>query len=133
MAAQISAAFTLTGIGFDPDEVSRILGLIPTKVWRYGNQIQNTLLKREHDGWSLSTELSERGDLSKQVNIILEILYEKSHDIKKICEDFNINGEISCVIYAKLEELPEIHFSHEIIRKASELNAEIDVDLYVLP
>ncbi|CCQ70045.1 hypothetical protein CWATWH0402_2107 [Crocosphaera watsonii WH 0402] len=44
----------------------------------------------------------------------------------------NYDLEISCVVYTD-GEVPSIHLDQEIINKSQQINAEIDVDLYVLP
>ncbi|EAZ90382.1 DUF4279 domain-containing protein, partial [Crocosphaera chwakensis] len=61
--------------------------------------------------------------LFKQLQPVWNIVQEIGH---------NYDIEISCVIYTD-GEVPSIHFDQEIINKSHQINAEIDVDLYILP
>lgn len=137
MATEILTEFTLTGIGFDPDEVTTLLGIKPTETWRLGDLIQNTFLHHKHDGWCLSTgqeELDEQNsiDVPRQVRFIFEQLQPYTSKLKDVCARFRLDVELTCVVYIEGDR-PAIHFDSDVVRWLAELNAEIDVDLYVLP
>ena len=131
MATRISAALTLTGSGCEPDEISKQVGTTPTETWKLGERIQNTMLRREHNGWSLSTGLQESDDLGQQMRTLLDQLRPYFFELKDCCTRWNLNAEIACVIYSE-GEIPAIHFDHDIIEGFAELGAEIDVDFYIL-
>jgi len=46
-APEILVEFIITGINLSPDEITGIIGTIPTKTWMLGEPIQKTLLKRK--------------------------------------------------------------------------------------
>lgn len=132
LATRISAALTLTGSGFDPDKVTQHVGVVPTKTYRMGEQIQKTLLRQKYDVWSFSTGLQESLDLCHQVHALLDQLQPYLPTLATVCQRWHLDAEIECVIYAE-GQIPAIHFNLDDIKRIAELGAEIDVDLYYLP
>jgi hypothetical protein len=130
MATEISVDFTLTG-RFKPNEITNLLGINPTNTWEFGDSIQNTASRRKYDGWKLSTA-NKSDDLNKQIQSIIIQLSPHASKLRAFCEKFNLESEVACCIYVDNDEIPEIHFNHEIIKKLVELNTEIDVDFYLL-
>ncbi|WP_048327213.1 DUF4279 domain-containing protein, partial [Crocosphaera watsonii] len=64
----------------------------------------------------------------------IKSLFEELHPVWGVLQEIsnNYDLEISCVVYTD-GEVPSIHLDQEIINKSQQINAEIDVDLYVLP
>jgi len=63
MLPEILVEFIITGINLSPDEITGIIGTIPTKTWMLGEPIQKTLLKRKNNGSCLSSEYHHDLDL----------------------------------------------------------------------
>lgn len=132
MRPEMSVALTFTGAGFDPDGVTATLGLEPTETWRFGDRILNTRLKREHDGWSLSTGRKKEIELENQVRSILEKVQSRLNKVKSVSDEHDLDVELACVVYVA-DETPSMHLDSEVVELMAELGAEIDIDLYVLP
>jgi hypothetical protein len=130
MATKISIDFILTG-KFDPDKITTLMGIKPTNTWKLGDSIQNTKLRRKHDGWKLSIDKEESLDLNEKIESFLMQLESYSMPLKEIYEKLNAKAEIACAIYIEDEQVPAIHFNHETIKRVSDLGAEIDVDFYL--
>ena len=130
MATSILSSVTLTGASFDPEQVTDALGIEPTKTWRIGEPIQNTLLKRKHNGWSVATPRQESLDLGKQLRDLLRELEPKFSSIAALRERFGFDVEVSCAIYIN-GETPSMHLDRETLSMVERLGAEIDFDLYV--
>ncbi|MFB2920023.1 DUF4279 domain-containing protein [Aerosakkonema funiforme] len=61
---------------------------------------------------------------------VLEQLQVGWLPLVEVCSQYY--AEIACVIYYRSGSVPAIHFDKLILQQIGELNAEIDVDLYVL-
>lgn len=132
MKSEISVSFNLTGLDFNPDDLTNKLCINPTKIWRIGDLIHpKTILKRKENGWSLQSQLDKDHLLEEHIKYILNQLESQSNFLQEICG--KNYGELSCVIYAIGEERPSIHLDQDIIKKVHQLNCEIDIDLYFLP
>jgi hypothetical protein len=132
MTSEISVSFNLTGLDFNPDDLTNKLGINPTKIWRIGDLIHpKTILKRKENGWSLQSQLDKNHLLEEHIKYILNQLESKRNFLQEICS--KNYGELSCIIYAINKERPSIHLDQDIIKKVHQLNCEIDIDLYFLP
>jgi len=129
MSTKITVHFTLTG-RFNPDNVSEKLGISPTKTWRLGEPIQKTLLSYKHDGWCLSSDEVDTLDLDEQFTKIWNIIQPYNSTIVDICDELNLHAEIACAVDVEDDQYPVLHFKRESIKRISELNAEIDIDIY---
>jgi len=139
VATRISAEFTLTGTGFNPDEVTSFLGIHPAKTWRKGDLVDpRTLPRYKHDGWKLSAgykELDEENAVNLS-NLVLDIFHKlqpHTSRLKVVCEKYKLAAELTCVMYIEGNDRPEMHFDHDVVKWLAELNAETDLDLHVLP
>ncbi|WP_041234004.1 DUF4279 domain-containing protein [Cylindrospermum stagnale] len=130
MESEISAAFTITGFDYNPDEITSILGILPTKTWKIGDVIGKGLLRRKKNGWVLKSQLEQSADLESHIKDVLARLQPSWEKLIEICSQYYT--EISCVIYCYDPQSPVIHFNKQIIKSVFEINAEIDVDYYCL-
>lgn len=131
MESEISVYFTLTGLDCEPEEITAKIGIKPTKTWKVGDLINSRgTIRRKHNGWKLESKLEKSAELEEQIKSVLEQLQPSWQPLREICTQYD--AEINCVIYT-IKQIPAIHFDREIIEKVNQLNAAIDVDLYVLP
>ena len=128
MESEISASFTLTG-EFDPEEITTKVGIIPSETWKIGELIHpKGTIRHNKNGWSLKSKL-ETAELEDHVRYVLEQLQPGWEPLAQLCTQHD--AEIDCVIYVN-GQVPAIHFDKRIIDRVDKLNAEIDVDLYIL-
>jgi hypothetical protein len=134
MKTETSAAFTLTGLELDPDAASARLGIVPTKTWRAGDPIDGrTTLRYRHSGWRLQSALGKSAHhLEDHIETLLAQLQPAWSPLTGLCARYD--GEFSCVIRLHPDDqAPAMHFANDVIGRIAELNAEIDIDLYILP
>ncbi len=131
MAFEILASFTITGLDFEPQNITNKLGVVPKKTWITGDLIHpKGTIKRKHNGWVIESKLSKNNAHEDHIKSLFEQLQPVWTIVQEI--GHNYDTEISCVIYTD-GEVPAIHLDQEIINKINQINAEIDIDLYVLP
>lgn len=131
MPFEISASLTITGLDFDPQDITDQLEIIPTKTWKMGDLIHSKgTIKRKHNGWVIESNLSKDNELEDHIKVLFKQFHPVWKRVQEISHKYDI--EISCVIYTD-GEVPSIHFDQEIINKSNQINAEIDIDLYILP
>ncbi|HLO89414.1 MAG TPA: DUF4279 domain-containing protein, partial [Nostocaceae cyanobacterium] len=129
--SEIYAYFLLCYFECDPEEITKIVGVSPTDVWRIGDKITNrSTLKRKKNGWRLKSNLEQTADLDAHIRNVLERLKPGWEKLREL--GLQYYAEISCVIYNYEAQVPVMHFDKEIIKAAAELNAEIDIDYYSL-
>lgn len=130
MESETDAVFTLTGSDLDPDRVTALTGVQPSRTWRTGELItERAIVRYKNNGWTLRSNVS--GDLNEEISDVLDLLQPAWSQFVALSS--RSYAEIACVVYSYGGARPPIHFDRDIVRRAAELNAAIDVDLYVLP
>lgn len=129
MGTSVLSSFTLTGPSFDPEDITRRIGLEPTKTWKTGNRVQGTQIRRKHSGWVWSMPRGESLDLGKQVAALLERLGPFISRINEVREELGLDAEI-CAIYIE-GQTPAVHFDRSVMSVVNQLEAEIDLDIYL--
>ncbi len=130
MKTEIKTSICFNDFPMHPDELSKELGVEATNIWVKGEKGKRTNKLRKNNGWKLQSELDKSEDLEKHVMFLLNKIRPIKHNFLR----FSINYEpiLSCVVYIYDGDRPPLNFSQEIIKELSEINASIDVDLYIL-
>ena len=128
------AYFGISGYHFDPDIVTKFIGLQPTSVNNAG--MRGTLDKPVISSWEFSTETitSDMQELDIYKLIDDEILKKIEHakdKIIEICTAHNLSPRIGVVLTLstdKDETKPDIGFGSRVTKFCSEIGAFINVD-----
>ena len=123
----VEAALKLTG-RFQHEELVQIIQLAPTKTWRVGDSVQSTRLKRENDGWVFSVPQKEARDVGALVSELLVIVDRHKQEIVLAAEQLRLEVTISLGVYMR-GETPSCSLDAELVRRISELRANLDIDL----
>jgi hypothetical protein len=126
MTSEIAVAMRLTGQDFSLEKVTLLLGVSPIKTWCLGDTVQNSLLKRKHDGWEFALPVQAVLDLEAQLCAWLDLFESRRHSMLEVCDRFgleveaghmekNVDGS-SCVIWAAEREPPCLDHSASCTR-----------------
>lgn len=127
MEFKISVSFVLAGLDLDPEEITVLVGIIPTTTWRIGDLIDpRASVRRKSNGWSLKSQLDKSAELDEHIKSVFEQLQPGWRSLVETCAQYD--ALIDCAIYV-YEQVPAVHFDKDIIQKSAELNAAIDVDI----
>lgn len=133
---EIYAYFRLSGVDFDPDEITAKVGIKPTETCKTGDLVirpKGRPVTRKLSIWKVKSKLDPLGQLdpTEVLDLHVESVFEQLEpgweSLVKICPDYD--ALICGVIYA-YTEMPAISLTKENIKKISELNAGIDIDVY---
>lgn len=124
------AHFTLSGYHFNPDDITRLLGIEPTSVDAAG--ANSGLDKPVISSWELSTDTITddvdvydlTGELIKQVEPVKE-------KILQVIKSHNLSPRIGVVLVLsvdKNESVPDVGFGARTIRFLAEIGAFINVE-----
>ncbi|WP_017661338.1 DUF4279 domain-containing protein [Baaleninema simplex] len=128
---EVAVYFSLSRFDFQPDRISELLKLEPTKFWKSGDLYSGTKRKYKFSVWRLKSETSPSEiDFEKHIKNLLFVLEPKKEIVAELCRKYY--GEFACSAYfSPQESTPIIHFDKKTLLKCVELNIEIDVDLYI--
>jgi hypothetical protein len=123
----IKAYFCVDGVC--DEEVFGCLGEMPAKIWKKGDNIGRTILKRRSDGWRLSSNLPENMPFASHIENILSRVHPRRNCL-------TVPGITRIRLIAVMEiyndDRPPLCVSSSAIAQLAELGAALDVDIYVL-
>lgn len=125
--------FALDGDDFDPDEVTKLLGIKPTSVMRKGENIPGKLPKK--NSWKLSTDnvVNDYIDVFEMATLIVDQLEPKKHFILEAISRFSLFPRLEVVLWFSVNEehsTPAIGFEATTVKFLGEIGAVIDIDTY---
>ncbi|WP_218081798.1 DUF4279 domain-containing protein [Anthocerotibacter panamensis] len=130
MQFQDFLAITLTSKALLPHTVTKALNVMPTETWEMNSLItERGKIRYHHSGWSIKLPSTGSQDLETLGDTLLDMLLPKWDLLEDICKDWE--AEISCVLHIG-DHPPPVHFSSRFIKAIARLNAEIDIDIYVM-
>jgi hypothetical protein len=112
-----------------PDQISKLLGLTPTRTWSHGDAIPKTILKRKSNHWILDAPCERTAPLSEQVDSLLEQVFPIAEKFASLPKEAKV--QLFCVVYDH-ERSVVLGFSEQAIAKIAALGAEINIDYYDL-
>jgi hypothetical protein len=124
------AHFTLSGYHFNPDDITRLLGIEPTSVDASG--AHSALDKPVISSWELSTEtMTDNIDVYKMTDIIIKKIEPAKEKILQVIKSHNLSPRIGVVLVLSIdknESAPDVGFGARTIRFLAEIGAFINVD-----
>ncbi|MEI2467902.1 DUF4279 domain-containing protein [Niallia taxi] len=129
---KVKVYFSLFGDAFPLEEITERLEITPTETYKKGDLIPNRSipLYRKETSWDLGTGYQVSLDVNNQLQKIINKLKNKASIINEIKDAYS--AECKFFIVVKIEEgnTPGLYLDKEIIKFASTIEAEFDVDLY---
>ncbi|MDQ0247845.1 hypothetical protein J2S09_005521 [Bacillus fengqiuensis] len=132
---QVMVYFSLYGDEFPTDEVTERLEITPSETYKKGDLIPNrsTALYRKETSWDLGTGYQVSLDVNDQLQKIIGKLQNKASIINEIKEAYSVECKFFIVVKIEEGNTPALYLDKDIIKFASSIEAEFDVDLYANP
>ena len=122
--------FTLSGYHFNPDDVTRLLGIEPTAVDAAG--ASSGLDKPVISSWELSTAtITDDVDVYELTNELIKQIEPVKEKILEVIKSHNLSPRIGVVLVLsvdKNETAPDVGFGARTIRFLADIGAFINVD-----
>ncbi len=129
------AYFSLSGYHFNPDDITRLLGVEPTSTNSAG--CRSGMDKPAISSWEISTATittddgTEEVDLYKMTEIIFKQLEPIKEKIIEICKSHNLSARFGVVITLSIDKgdtCPDVGFGGRLVKFLADIGAFIDVD-----
>lgn len=124
------AYFALSGYHFNPDDITRLLGIKPTSVDASG--AHSPLDKPVISSWEISTEMhSDDVDVYKMTDVITKQLEPIKDKILQVIKSHNLSPRLGVVLVLSIDKnqtVPDVGFGARTIRLMAEIGAFANVD-----
>jgi hypothetical protein len=122
------AYFTVVG-SFDPEQVTRRVGLAPTTSWRKGDLNPRTNLERTFSRWNLRSRLEDAVPLESHVKDVLDQLDTNPAAFREVSVELEGTMELVAYFY---RDYPGMSFEHDLIERMADYSLRMDCDFYYL-
>jgi hypothetical protein len=127
------AYFALVGYHFNPDDITRLLGVEPTSINDAGSK--SSLDKPVISSWELSTDTVNGDEADVDVYALTDTILKQLEPIKEkiveVCKSHNLSPRVGVVLTLSVdkdESSPEVGFGARMIRFLADIGAFINVD-----
>ncbi|MBC8209856.1 MAG: DUF4279 domain-containing protein [Gammaproteobacteria bacterium] len=124
------AYFALSGYHFNPDDITRLLGIEPTSVNAAG--ANSGLDSPVISSWELSTDtITDDVDVYKLTDIIIKQLEPAKEKILQVIKSHNLSPRLGVVLVLSIdkdESSPDVGFGGRATRFLADIGAFINVD-----
>lgn len=124
------AYFGLSGYHFNPDDITRVLGIEPTRVNAGG--MAGSLDKPSISSWEISTDMmTEDVDVYELTDILFKKLEPIKDEILQICKSHNLSPRIGVELVLSIdknESCPDVGFGARLVKFLSDIGAFINID-----
>lgn len=132
MESEVYAAFILQGSDLDPSQVTALVGVQPSETWRAGDLVSDrAIVRRKLSGWKINSALPLNAPLEEHVEAVLQQL--KPGWLSLVELGSRNQAKVYCVVRSYGGARPALIFKRGIVKQVAELNAAIEIDLYVFP
>lgn len=127
--------YAIFGDSWDPKEFTDVIGIAPTAYWKKGDKIDkyhpNVVLRKETN-WEYSfgkTKTLFSEDVTEQ---FVELFSSKVDTIVNYINENNLESKLFIIPEIFPNQIPGIYLDKRLLNLLVKLNAEIDIDLYVI-
>lgn len=125
--------FAITGDDFDPDFVTKRLGIQPTKACRRGeNGWVKSVMK--FASWEIASDSkNDVIDIGELICEVVDKLFDKIEAINELKQGFQLNSRLQVVLYVNTNEeqsTPALYFDLKTIEFLYKTGSNSDVDIY---
>lgn len=129
MKPQVRGIMYITDFACSPEEITRVLGVQPSRSWITGQRVGPTLQTYKSNGWALESTLAGKANPEAHLlELFGRIPSQLIQQLRRIAPACNI--QFSLVLEMQ-DETPPLNLSVDTVQRIASLGASIDVDMYV--
>lgn len=118
-------AYFCLGGAFEPDEITRRLGVLPSETARAGDAVGRGHLKRQNSLWTLRSRLQSSGDLDQHVRDVLDQLDTSRSAFAELSREL---GGIIVIVGFSRDYAPAISLEQETVGRLAQYALRLDVE-----
>ncbi|MDR0195855.1 MAG: DUF4279 domain-containing protein [Myroides sp.] len=127
--------YSIFGDNWDPIELTKLIGIAPTMSWIKGDRIDKynpDIVLRKETNWEYSFCTVETLFSEDVTDKFIALFSSKTEIIAKYISDNNLRSKLYIVPEIFKNQVPGLYFNKALLDMVVKLNAEIDIDLYVI-
>jgi hypothetical protein len=118
-----------SGVTFDPDHVSTMLGVEPTQQNRTGEPIHDGKGRRTFTRWRISVGPVDTLTIEQMLGDVISRLGPASQKLRAVCDEIGVAPILTCAVEPRSAATPNITFPRDVVRWAAESDVSLAVDI----
>ena len=124
----IRVALTIADFEEDPEIVSKVLALSPSKTWRKEEPLSAGTRTHAENGWVFEIAPKQSLDAEHMIVALLDRIPPSYELLPEALKRYT--AEIACIITIN-DQAPALNFSSQTLRRLSIWNMTLDIDIYL--
>ena len=139
---EICIYLSIFGDDFDPADLTMAIGIQPTHTYRKGDIIPERKciytkpgsppLRRKEDAWKYNLGYIHTIDSDEISDVLEETFRDKVQIISRFIKEHDLRVKLYVVLKIDADQTPAVGFKPSFVKILGDLNAEIDMDIYVI-
>lgn len=124
--------FRFYGESFDPDEITRCLGVEPTLKFRPGDPVtKDGEGSRSHPGWMIEVGGQETIEIDGLLEELRQRVNVSSAVVRQLCSDLSVEAVVLCGVGQHEDAIttPTLGFPADFLEWVADMGASLDVDV----
>jgi hypothetical protein len=117
------------GITFDPDYVTRALGIEPTQQNRSGDPIHDGQGRWTFTRWRISEGPLETVTITGMLDQVISRLSTAGQKLNTVCDEIGVEPILTCTVEPQSAETPDVTFPRPVVQWAANNNVALAVDI----
>lgn len=126
----VTTTLSLSGDAFDPDELTSVIGVEPTQIWRQERRyIKELVPDSELIAWRHHRHKCAAWSLGEAVEAALSVIWEKKDAVRAFAENHGVTVHVACRPYGDASVI--IYSMHaQAIQRLAFFNATLSLTIY---
>lgn len=124
--------FRFYGESFDPDEITRRLGIEPTYKFGPGDSVtEDGRGRRRHSGWMIEVGGQETIEIDALLQELRKSVEVSAEAVRQLCDDLGVEAVVLCGVGQHEDAIttPALSFPTDFLEWVAEMGASLDVDV----
>jgi hypothetical protein len=125
--SSIRGIISIVGENIEPEKLSLSTGIPYSSMGRKGQSHR----VMDEGFWEYDTGYIQTNNIEEIFVILEKIFLPKSEVIRKYIDEYQLYCKLSIIVDAVNGRVPGVFFNRKVLNFLHEINAEIDVDIYI--
>ncbi|GGH65929.1 beta-galactosidase/beta-glucuronidase [Filimonas zeae] len=130
---EIKLIFSVVGASLNPLSLSEVIKIAATRYWFKDDVIPNRakLIRRKETCWEYAFDVLNTLDVNEVTGMFLLKFDSVLEALALYINGNNLESKLSLVV-KMYGETPAVQFDKEFLKKIAQINAELEIDLYMI-
>jgi hypothetical protein len=126
----ITTVLSIGGHQFNPDELTSLIGVEPTKIWNQEHEwIKSSHPDFETIAWEHELEKQRRWSLGEAIGELLNVIWSKKDEIKLFMLQYQLTMHVDCRPFGDASRI-EYNIQSEVMMKMAFFGASLSLAVY---